>query len=144
MQHRPETDLLGTRDVPADVLWGVHTLRAIENFPLSGRPVHRGLVHGFGAVKLAAARTNHELGWATDGDNEAKFTAIQTACEEMIEGRLDQHIVVDALQGGAGTSTNMNVNEVLANRALQLLGRPLGDYATVNPHDDVNRHQSDQ
>ena len=64
MKYRQETDLLGTRDVPADVLWGVHTLRAIENFPLAGRPVHRGLVHGFGAVKLAAARTNHELGWA--------------------------------------------------------------------------------
>ena len=62
--NRQETDLLGTRDVPADALWGVHTLRAIENFPLAGRPVHRGLVHGFGAVKLAAARTNHELGWA--------------------------------------------------------------------------------
>src|SRR5208337_152023 len=96
------------------------------------------LVHGFGAVKLAAARTNHEIGWA----DEAKFAAIQSACEEMIAGRLDEQVVVDALQGGAGTSTNMNVNEVLANRALQLLGRPLGDYATVNPHDDVNRHQS--
>ena len=126
------------RDVPADALWGIHTLRAIENFPLAGRPVHRGLVHGFGAVKLAAARTNHELGWA----DEAKFAAIQTACEEMIDGRLDEHVVVDALQGGAGTSTNMNVNEVLANRALQLLGRPLGDYRSVNPHDDINLHQS--
>ena len=135
---RRETDLLGPRDVPADVLWGVHTLRAMENFPLAGRPVHRGLVHGFGAVKLAAARANRELGWADD----PKFAAIQTACEEMIAGRLDDHIVVDALQGGAGTSTNMNVNEVLANRALQLLGRPLGDYRAVNPHDDINRHQS--
>jgi aspartate ammonia-lyase len=137
-EYRHETDLLGSRDVPADVLWGIHTLRAIENFPLAGRPVHRGLVHGFGAVKLAAARTNHELGWA----DEAKFAAIQTACEEMIAGRLDEHVVVDALQGGAGTSTNMNVNEVLANRALQLLGQPLGSYGTVNPHDDINRHQS--
>ena len=141
-QHRRETDLLGTRDVPADVLWGVHTLRAIENFPLAGRPVHGGLVHGFGAVKLAAARTNHELGWAAEEKDGEKFAAIQTACEEMIAGRLDEHIVVDALQGGAGTSTNMNVNEVLANRALQILGRPLGDYRAVNPHDDINRHQS--
>ena len=82
-EFRSETDLLGAREVPADVLWGIHTLRAIENFPLAGRPVHRGLVHGFGAVKLAAARTNHELGWA----DEAKFDAIQTACEEMIAGR---------------------------------------------------------
>jgi aspartate ammonia-lyase len=138
MSYRQETDLLGNRDVPADALWGIHTLRAMENFPLARRPVHRGLVHAYGAVKLAAARTNHELGWA---DN-AKFAALESACQEMIAGQLDEHIVVDALQGGAGTSTNMNVNEVLANRALQLLGRPLGEYATVNPHDDVNRHQS--
>ena len=131
---RRETDLLGSRDVPADALWGIHTLRAMENFPLAGRPVHRGLVHAFGAVKLAAARTNHELGrW-----DDAKFAAIEAACQEMIDGRLDEHVVVDALQGGAGTSTNMNVNEVLANRALQLLGRPLGDYADRQP---ARRHQ---
>ena len=138
MEYRLETDLLGTRDVPADALWGIHTLRAIENFPLAGRPVHRRLVHAYGAVKLAAAGTNHELGrW-----DDAPFAAIETACQEMIAGQLDRHIVVDALQGGAGTSTNMNVNEVLANRALQLLGRPLGDYHAVSPHDDINLHQS--
>ncbi|MBN2577580.1 MAG: aspartate ammonia-lyase [Pirellulales bacterium] len=137
-EHRHETDLLGTREVPAHALWGIHTLRAMENFPLTHRPVNRRLVHAYGAVKLAAARTNHELGsW-----DEAQFTALETACQEMIDGRLDEHVVVDALQGGAGTSTNMNVNEVLANRALQLLGRPLGEYQTVNPHDDVNQHQS--
>jgi aspartate ammonia-lyase len=136
--QRRETDLLGTRDVPGDAMWGIHTLRAVENFPLAGRPVHRRLVHAFGAVKLAAARTNHELGrW-----DDATFAAIETACREMIAGRLDPHVIVDALQGGAGTSTNMNVNEVLANRALQILGRPLGDYATIDPHDDVNLHQS--
>ena len=135
---RRETDLLGSRDVPAEALWGIHTLRALENFPLAGRPLHRELVHAFGAVKLAAARTNHELGhW-----DEAKFAAIETACGEMADGRLDEHVVVDALQGGAGTSTNMNVNEVLANRALQLLGLPLGNYHSVNPHDDINLHQS--
>lgn len=135
---RQETDLLGTRDVPSDALYGIHTVRAMENFPIAGRPVHRGLVHAFGMVKLAAARTNHELGcW-----DEAKTAAIETACREMSEGQLDEHVVVDALQGGAGTSTNMNVNEVLANRALQLLGRPLGDYHTVSPADDINLHQS--
>ncbi|MEN6459441.1 MAG: aspartate ammonia-lyase [Thermoguttaceae bacterium] len=138
MKHRRETDLLGSRDLPADVLWGIHTLRAVENFPLAGRPVHRRLVHAFGAVKLAAARTNHELGrW-----DAATLAAIETACQEMIDGRLDEHVLVDALQGGAGTSTNMNVNEVLANRALQLLGRQPGDYATLGPHDDLNLHQS--
>jgi aspartate ammonia-lyase len=138
MKYRGETDLLGTRDVPADALWGIHTLRAIENFPLANRPVHRRLVRAYGAVKLAAARTNHELGrW-----DDAQFAAIETACEEMIAGTLDEHVVVDAFQGGAGTSTNMNVNEVLVNRALEILGRPLGDYDVLSPHDDLNRHQS--
>jgi aspartate ammonia-lyase len=135
---RLESDLLGAAEVPVDALWGIHTLRAMENFPLAGRPVHRALVHAFGAVKLAAAETNHDLDWW----DAAKFNAIAAACREMIEGKLDQHVVVDALQGGAGTSTNMNVNEVLANRALQLMNRELGDYLTVNPHDDVNLHQS--
>jgi aspartate ammonia-lyase len=110
----------------------------MENFPLAGRPVNPALIHAYGAVKLACARTNHELGW-WDAD---KAGAIEAACREMMTGHLDLHIRVDALQGGAGTSTNMNVNEVLANRALQLLGRPLGDYGTVHPLDDVNRHQS--
>jgi aspartate ammonia-lyase len=137
-QFRRETDLLGERDVPADALYGIHTQRALENFPLSGRTVNRGLVHAYGAVKLAAAQANHGLGWWDD----AAYRAIEAACREMIEGRLDAHIVVDALQGGAGTSTNMNVNEVLANRALQLLGRPLGEYTTLSPLDDINLHQS--
>lgn len=135
---REERDLLGTRNVPADTLWGIHTQRARENFPLAGRPVSRELVHAYGSVKLACAQANHELGrW-----DEMTFAAIQAACEEMIQGRLDSFVVVDALQGGAGTSTNMNVNEVLANRALQILGRPLGEYLTISPLDDINLHQS--
>jgi aspartate ammonia-lyase len=136
--YRKEHDLLGSRDVPADVLHGIHTERAIENFPLARRPVNPALIHAYGAVKLACARTNHELGWW----DETKFAALETACIEMMEGRLDAAIVVDALQGGAGTSTNMNVNEVLANRALQLMGKNAGDYETVSPNDDVNLHQS--
>ncbi|MFZ5831636.1 MAG: aspartate ammonia-lyase [Planctomycetota bacterium] len=135
---REETDLLGTARVPADALWGIHTARAVENFPIARRPVSSRLIHAYGAVKLAAARTNHELGQWDDGT----FAAIETACREMIDGRLDEHILVDALQGGAGTSTNMNVNEVLANRSLQLLDRPPGDYAALDPHDDLNLHQS--
>ncbi|HOI55386.1 MAG TPA: aspartate ammonia-lyase [Phycisphaerae bacterium] len=136
--YRKEHDLLGERDVPADALHGIHTERAIENFPLARRAVNPALVRAYGAVKLACARTNRELGcW-----DDRTAAAIEAACEEMIEGRLDAHVVVDALQGGAGTSTNMNVNEVLANRALQLLGRPLGDYAAVSPTEDLNRHQS--
>jgi aspartate ammonia-lyase len=136
--HRIEKDLLGEREVPAGALHGIHTERAIENFPLSGRRVNPALIHAYGAVKLACAQTNHELGWWDD----AKAKAIETACSEMMEGLLDPHVVVDALQGGAGTSTNMNVNEVLANRALQLLGRPIGDYAAVSPLEDINLHQS--
>jgi aspartate ammonia-lyase len=159
---RLEHDLLGSREVAVGALWGIATLRAIENFPLAGRPVNRGLVHAYGAVKLAAARANREAGAWSDADHgkpengktdqakpedgkpnlETRFAALCRACEEMMDGRLDEHIVVDALQGGAGTSTNMNVNEVLANRALQILGRPLGDYATLSPSDDANLHQS--
>jgi aspartate ammonia-lyase len=136
--YRQESDLLGTMAVPADALWGAHTQRAIENFPLSGRPVSRHLIHAYGAVKLAAAQTNHELGrW-----DQARFDAIVQACQQMRRGELDHHIKVDALQGGAGTSTNMNVNEVIANRALQQLGRPLGDYQALHPTEDINRHQS--
>ncbi len=136
--YRKEHDLLGEREVPAGALHGIHAERALENFPLTGRRVNPALIHAYGAVKLACARTNHELGWW----NEAKARAIESACSEMMEGKLDAHVVVDALQGGAGTSTNMNVNEVLANRALQLLGRPLGEYETVSPLDDINLHQS--
>jgi aspartate ammonia-lyase len=136
--YRKERDLLGEREVPAEALHGIHTERALENFPLTGRRVNPALVHAYGAVKLACARTNHELGWW----DEAKARAIESACSEMMEGKLDAHLLVDALQGGAGTSTNMNVNEVLANRALQLLGRPLGEYETVSPLDDLNLHQS--
>jgi aspartate ammonia-lyase len=137
-EYRTEKDLLGEREVPVNALYGIHTVRGLENFPLSQRPVNPALIHAFGAVKLACARTNHGLGW---WDNE-KAAAIEAACSEMMEGLLDAHVVVDALQGGAGTSTNMNVNEVLANRALQLLGRELGEYDVVSPLDDINLHQS--
>jgi aspartate ammonia-lyase len=136
--YRKEKDLLGEREIPADALYGIHTLRALENFALTGRRVNRALVHAFGAVKLACAVTNGELGcWEPD-----RRQAIERACNELMEGLLDEHVVIDALQGGAGTSTNMNVNEVLANRALQLLDKPLGDYGTISPLEDINRHQS--
>lgn len=135
---RTETDLLGPRHVPADALHGIHTERAVENFPLSGRPVHPALVQAYGAVKLACARANRELGC---GDDRI-FEAIERACAEMIRGDLAGAVIVDALQGGAGTSTNMNVNEVLANRALQIMGEQPGAYRVISPLDDINRHQS--
>ena len=137
---RLETDPLGCREIPSDSLWGIHTLRAMENFPISGRSLHPALTRALGVVKLAAARTNHRLGaWQ---DDPTKADAILAACREMADGRLNQWVVVDGLQGGAGTSANMNVNEVLANRALELLGCPKGDYGRINPLYDLNRHQS--
>ncbi|HKI37733.1 MAG TPA: aspartate ammonia-lyase [Gemmataceae bacterium] len=136
--YRTEHDLLGPVEVPADALYGAHAARALANFPLAGRPVHRDLVHAYGAVKLACARTNRELGFL----GAAPYGALEEACAEMMRGELDEHVRVDALQGGAGTSTNMAVNEVLANRALLLLGRRPGDYGALHPLADVNRHQS--
>ncbi len=139
IQSRVETDLLGSKQIPADALWGIHTARAVENFPLSGRMVHRELIKAFGEVKLACAQINLQLSFWNDNK---KAEAIETACSEMSAGLLNEHIVVDALQGGAGTSTNMNVNEVIANRALQLLGEKPGSYQIISPLDDVNLHQS--
>ena len=139
---RIERDLLGEVAVPAQSLHGAHTERALENFALAGEPVHPELARAFGTVKLACARTNRALGAWGGPEGGAKADAIERACRELAEGGLAAEIVVDRLQGGAGTSTNMNVNEVLANRALQLLGEPLGNYDRVSPLDDVNLHQS--
>jgi len=139
MKTRIEKDLLGTKQIPGDALWGIHTARAMENFRLSGRPVHPELIKAYGEVKLACTQINHQLGYWKD---EAKADAIEKACTELSSGLLNEHIVVDALQGGAGTSTNMNVNEVIANRALQIMSKNPGDYETVSPLDDINLHQS--
>jgi aspartate ammonia-lyase len=136
---RDEGDFLGELELPAHSLHGIHTARAVENFRLSGRPVHPMLIRAYGMVKLACALTNRSLSVWPD---ERKADAIEQTCREMADGRLDAHVVVDCLHGGAGTSTNMNVNEVLANRALQLLGEPPGNYAHVSPLDDINLHQS--
>jgi len=139
MAFRIETDLLGSRQVPEDVLWGIHTLRALENFPVMRQPVHAELIKAYGSVKYACVLTNRQLGFFND---PAKADALEKACLEVAEGRLSEHIVVDALQGGAGTSTNMNVNEVIANRALKIMGYPPGEYSRVSPLEDVNLHQS--
>lgn len=137
---RIEHDLLGELPIPAASLQGIHTVRAAENFRLSGRPVPEPLARAYGTVKLACALTNRSLGsWSGD---LAKAAAIEQACRELSEGGLTSQIAVDLLQGGAGTSTNMNVNEVLANRALEVLGLPPGTYDRVSPLDDINLHQS--
>jgi len=137
---RRERDGLGGIDLPAESLSGIHTCRARENFSLAGRPVHPALSKAYGWVKLAVLRANREVGaWS---GREAQADALERACSELVDGTLVSEIVVDALQGGAGTSTNMNVNEVLANRALQILGREPGSYQIIDPLDDVNCHQS--
>ncbi len=139
-QTREETDLLGSIQIPVDALWGIHTARAAGNFPLSGRKVNPELIKAYGEVKLVCAQTNSLLGfWKS---NDEKIKAIEKACFEMSQGLLKEHIVVDAMQGGAGTSTNMNINEVIANRALQLLGEQPGSYNIVSPLGDINLHQS--
>jgi aspartate ammonia-lyase len=136
---RVEKDLLGEKQISENKLWGIHTLRAVENFPISGNRIHPELIKAFGEVKLACAQTNNQLGF---WNNSKKAEAIEKASAEMSLGLLNEHILVDALQGGAGTSTNMNVNEVIANRALQILGEPLGKYEVISPLDDINLHQS--
>ena len=136
---RPETDFLGQKQIPANKLYGIHTQRAIENFPLSSQFVHPELIKAYGAVKLACTQVNRSLGFFPD---QLKADAIEQACFELSEGLLNEHIVVDAMQGGAGTSTNMNVNEVLTNRALEISGKERGDYEYISPIDDLNLHQS--
>ena len=137
---RVEHDLLGEREVPADVYWGIHTLRAVENFPITGRRIGEWpeLVRALALVKQAAARTNWELGLL----DEEKAQLIIKAAQEIAAGALTDQFVVDVVQGGAGTSTNMNANEVVANRALELAGRPRGDYAFIHPIEHVNMAQS--
>ena len=137
---RIEHDLIGDRQVAADVYYGVHTLRALENFPISGTPIsiYPDLIGALACAKQAAAIANRELG-LLDGE---RADAIVRACEEIRGGALLDEFVVDVIQGGAGTSTNMNANEVIANRALELLGARKGDYARLHPLDHVNLSQS--
>lgn len=139
--RRIERDLLGQVDIPADAYWGGHTGRAIENFRISGTPIgaFAELVRALVIVKQAAARANHALGHL-DGERAA---AIEAACVRIAgDRRYHAHFVVDVMQGGAGTSTNMNANEVIANVALEILGRSRGDYAALHPNDHVNMAQS--
>ncbi|MEO6471277.1 MAG: aspartate ammonia-lyase [Aeromicrobium sp.] len=137
---RAEHDLIGDRDVPADAYWGIHSLRALENFPITGIPIGVSpyLVEALAAVKEAAATSNYELGLL----DEERFAAIRAACEEIRGGKLHEEFVVDVIQGGAGTSSNMNANEVIANRALELMGHSKGDYHVIHPNEHVNLSQS--
>ena len=137
---RVEMDLLGEREIPNDAYWGIHTLRALENFPITGRPISTNahLVRGLAAVKWAAASANEELGIL----DATRSEAIRRACQEILDGRWHEQFVVDVVQGGAGTSTNMNANEVIANRALEILGYEHGEYSHLHPNEHVNASQS--
>ena len=139
-RSRMEHDLLGDRDVPQEYLYGVQTLRALENFNISGVTLTHfpNLINALAMVKMAAARANQELGLLSPPVAEA----IDQACREILNGKHHQHFVVDLIQGGAGTSTNMNANEVIANRALELLGQERGEYRFCHPNNHVNLSQS--
>lgn len=137
---RVESDLIGSREISDECLYGVQTLRGIENFSISKYHLNEYplFINGLAMTKMAAARANHELGLLTD----EQFQAITQACREILEGRFHDQFPVDMIQGGAGTSTNMNANEVIANRALEIMGHAHGDYAFCSPNDHANCSQS--
>jgi len=139
-EFRQESDLLGTRDVPACALYGVQTLRGMENFEISNFKLcnYPAFVKGLAITKLGAAMANHELGLLTD----EQYNGIAQACREIMEGKHHDQFPVDMIQGGAGTTTNMNANEVIANRALEIMGHARGEYQFCSPNDHVNRSQS--
>ncbi|MFN3309308.1 MAG: aspartate ammonia-lyase [Anaerolineales bacterium] len=134
---RLERDSLGELAVPAQAYYGIQTQRAVLNFPISGRRPYRAFIWSMALIKACAAQVNHQLGLL----DERRAAAIQQAAQEVMDGKWDEHFVVDPFQAGAGTSHNMNVNEVIANRATQLLGGGLGEYS-VHPNDHVNMAQS--
>jgi aspartate ammonia-lyase len=140
MNTRIEHDLLGDVPVPAEAYYGAHTVRAMENFPITGLPLttHPELIVALAKVKHAAALANRDVGLLS----AAKASAISAACQEIAGGALHDQFTVDVIQGGAGTSSNMNINEVVANRALEHLGHVRGEYHSLHPIDDVNLGQS--
>ena len=136
--YRTEKDSIGEKKVPEDVYYGVQSLRAAENFHITGLNMHPEIINSLAYIKKAPAITNCEIG-ILDKD---RATAIVQACDEIIEGKFHKDFIVDPIQGGAGTSLNMNANEVIANRAIEILGGKKGDYSVVNPNDHVNCGQS--
>ena len=136
--YRVEKDSIGVKDIPEEVYYGVQTLRAAENFHITGLNMHPEIINSLAYIKKASAITNCEVGIL----EKKKAQAIVQACDEIIEGKFHEDFIVDPIQGGAGTSLNMNANEVIANRAIEILGGKKGDYTIVNPNDDVNCGQS--
>src|SRR6476469_6277229 len=132
-EFRIEHDLLGERQVPDSAYYGIHTLRALENFPISGTPisVYPEFIDALACVKQAVAHANLELGLL----DEKRANAIIQTCREIRNGELHDQFVVDVIQGGAGTSTNMNANEVIANRGLEHMGHARGEYEHLHPNE---------
>ncbi|MCE7793501.1 aspartate ammonia-lyase [Salipaludibacillus sp. CUR1] len=137
-QVRIEKDLMGEKKIPAEAYYGIQTIRAKENFPITGYPPHEELIKAFGYVKKAAAKANAKVGVLNKGIAEA----IIQAADEVIAGEFNEEFIVDSIQGGAGTSFNMNANEVIANRAIEILGGKKGEYLKVSPTTHVNMAQS--
>ncbi|HVP10728.1 MAG TPA: lyase family protein, partial [Phycisphaerae bacterium] len=137
---RTERDMLGEKQIPAAVYYGVQTARAMENFHISGVPISQypDLIRALAVIKLAAARANHECGCL----DKVILDGIDGACRELMDGKLHEQFRIDLIQGGAGTSTNMAANEVIANRALELMGHKKGEYEFCSPHEHVNCSQS--
>ncbi len=138
MNTRTESDSIGTLQVPADAYYGVQSLRARQNFPITGQRMHTRFIHSLAQIKKAAALTNCAAGKL----DQRRCDAICSACDDVLADRLMDSFIVDPIQGGAGTSANMNANEVIANRAIELLGGTKGDYSVVHPNDHVNMAQS--
>ena len=136
--YRVERDSIGVKDIPEDVYYGVQSLRAAENFHITGLNMHPEIINSLAYIKKAAAITNCEVGLL----EKKKAQAIVQACDEIVSGKFHNEFIVDPVQGGAGTSLNMNANEVIANRAIEILGGKKGDYTIINPNDDVNCGQS--
>ncbi|WP_316572463.1 aspartate ammonia-lyase [Neobacillus sp. YIM B06451] len=137
-EYRIEKDFLGEKEVPIEAYYGVQTMRAVENFPITGYTIDSSLIKSMAVVKKSAAMANRDTGQL---DREIA-NAIIAAADEVIEGKWHEQFIVDPIQGGAGTSVNMNANEVIANRALELLGKPKGSYQSISPNTHVNMAQS--
>lgn len=138
LQYRIEKDSIGTKEVPVDKYYGVQSLRAAENFNITGQSIHTEMIKSLAYLKKASAITNCEVGLLAKDIEKA----IVQACDEIIDGKLHDQFITDPIQGGAGTSMNMNANEVIANRAIEILGGTKGDYSIVHPNDHVNYGQS--
>ena len=137
-QMRMEKDFLGSKEVPSDAYYGIQTLRAVENFPITGYRIHEELIKAMAVVKKAAALANMDTKRLYDGIGKN----ILKAADELLAGEMHDQVIVDPIQGGAGTSINMNINEIIANRALELMGEQKGDYSYCSPNTHVNMSQS--